>query len=70
LAEELLEKEVIFKENLEGIFGKRQWEKPEEELPAKKKEAKVPDTPVANAPKVEGVSNPTSTEKTDTLTQS
>ena len=70
LAEELLEKEVIFKENLEGIFGKRQWEKPEEELPAKKKEAKVPDTPVANAPKVEGVSNSTSTEKTDTLTQS
>ncbi len=26
LAEELLEKEVIFKENLEVIFGKRQWE--------------------------------------------
>ncbi|MFC2176001.1 ATP-dependent zinc metalloprotease FtsH [Bacteroidota bacterium] len=32
LAEELLEKEVIFKENLEGIFGKRQWEKEEAEV--------------------------------------
>lgn len=33
LAEELLEKEVIFKENLETIFGKRQWEKEEEAKP-------------------------------------
>lgn len=33
LAEELLEKEVIFKENLEIIFGKRQWEKEEEAKP-------------------------------------
>ncbi|MFT4980528.1 MAG: ATP-dependent metalloprotease FtsH [Bacteroidia bacterium] len=70
LAEELLEKEVIFKENLEGIFGKRQWEKLEEELPAKKEEPKTPNAPVANAPKDEGVSNSASTEKTDTLTQS
>jgi cell division protease FtsH len=30
LAENLLEKEVIFKENLEVIFGKRQWDKEEE----------------------------------------
>ena len=29
LAERLLEKEVIFSEDLENIFGKRQWEKPE-----------------------------------------
>lgn len=29
LAERLLEKEVIFTEDLESIFGKRQWEKPE-----------------------------------------
>ncbi|MFT5724042.1 MAG: ATP-dependent metalloprotease FtsH [Bacteroidia bacterium] len=28
LADKLLEKEVIFKEDLEAIFGKRQWEKP------------------------------------------
>jgi cell division protease FtsH len=31
LANELLEKEVIFKENLEVIFGKRPWDKHEEE---------------------------------------
>lgn len=30
LADKLLEKEVIFKEDLEAIFGKRPWEKPEE----------------------------------------
>ncbi|MFM1875489.1 MAG: hypothetical protein RL266_1226, partial [Bacteroidota bacterium] len=30
LAEELLVKEVIFKENLEEIFGKRQWQEREE----------------------------------------
>jgi len=29
LAEVLLEKEVIFKDNLEKIFGKRAFEKPE-----------------------------------------
>lgn len=29
LAERLLEKEVIFSEDLENIFGKRQWRKPE-----------------------------------------
>lgn len=32
LANELLEKEVIFKENLEKIFGKRKWETEEEKL--------------------------------------
>lgn len=32
LAEELLVKEVIFKENLEEIFGKRQWDKEEEAI--------------------------------------
>jgi len=32
LAEKLLDQEVIFKEDLEQIFGKRQWEK-EEEVP-------------------------------------
>jgi cell division protease FtsH len=32
LAEKLLEQEVIFKEDLEAIFGKRQWEK-EEQVP-------------------------------------
>jgi cell division protease FtsH len=34
LAEELLKKEVIFKENLESIFGKRKWLTAEEKLQA------------------------------------
>jgi cell division protease FtsH len=46
LAEKLLEKEVIFGEDLENIFGKRPWVK--EEMPERKKpEAEVkPDHPV------------------------
>ncbi len=39
LAERLLEKEVIFKEDLEKIFGKRPFEKEEVEIPLAKKEA-------------------------------
>ena len=35
LANELLSKEVIFKENLEEIFGKRQWEKPLQDMEEK-----------------------------------
>jgi len=42
LAEKLLEKEVIFKEDLEEIFGKRPFEK-EEEL-FKKPEIKIEST--------------------------
>lgn len=38
LAKELLEKEVIFKENLETIFGKRPWDKQEEQAEEKKSE--------------------------------
>ncbi len=38
LAEVLLEKEVIFKDNLEKIFGKRAFEKEEQELPKVKEE--------------------------------
>ena len=34
LAEDLLKKEVIFKENLESIFGKRKWLTAEEKLQA------------------------------------
>jgi ATP-dependent Zn protease len=48
LAAQLLEKEVIFKEDLETIFGKRQWEK--EEPVVKKVEEKtttaLPESPV------------------------
>ena len=32
LANDLLTKEVIFKENLEEIFGKRQWDKPLQDM--------------------------------------
>ncbi len=42
LANELLEKEVIFKENLEEIFGKRQWQKEEEEPENKPAPAEEP----------------------------
>ena len=70
LAEELLDKEVIFKENLEGIFGKRKWEKKEEELPAPNEEAKQAEAPVVDAPKEAEVTSSGSEEKNDTLTQS
>ena len=40
LAEHLLEKEVIFKDDLERIFGKRPFEKPEAEAPKPKAAAK------------------------------
>lgn len=44
LANKLTEKEVIFKEDLELIFGKRPWdeEKPEEEQPSEKPTAIIP----------------------------
>lgn len=44
LAELLLEKEVIFTEDLEKIFGKRQWEMPNEDI----SEAKIADTGEVN----------------------
>jgi len=75
LAENLLEKEVIFKENLEVIFGKRQWDR-EEDLAEKKVEvvAEVNETGSAElAPKpvaVEGKEAEAKTEKNDFLTQS
>ena len=45
LAEHLLEKEVIFKDDLERIFGKRPFEKPEVEKPKTKAVAKPKATP-------------------------
>ena len=45
LAEHLLEKEVIFKDDLERIFGKRPFEKPEVEKPKTKSVAKPKATP-------------------------
>jgi cell division protease FtsH len=46
LAEHLLEKEVIFKDDLERIFGKRPFEKPEAEAPKPKAKAKTKATPI------------------------
>ncbi len=46
LAEKLLEKEVIFKEDLEDIFGKRPFDKPEEP------EVKKIETPQVNPPEL------------------
>jgi cell division protease FtsH len=45
LAEHLLEKEVIFKDDLERIFGKRPFENPEVEIPKTKSVAKPKATP-------------------------
>ena len=64
LANLLLEKEVIFKENVEEIFGKRPWdkeeEKKEEKAEADPAEALTESTPEAEAP----ASEETNTEKT------
>jgi cell division protease FtsH len=46
LAEHLLEKEVIFKDDLERIFGKRPFEKPEAEAPKSKAKAKTKAAPI------------------------
>jgi len=52
LAEHLLEKEVIFKDDLERIFGKRPFEKTEEVAPPNPKTApKKPTTTKAETPK-------------------
>lgn len=51
LADQLLEKEVIFKEDLENIFGKRAWEKEE---PAPKSKPAPTSEPVAPAPSPAG----------------
>ena len=53
LAEHLLEKEVIFKENLEKIFGKRQWKSREEILHSENEAA---ESGAEEAPKTENES--------------
>lgn len=45
LANKLIEKEVIFKEDLEMIFGKRQWDKPEELAAALQQNPQPTDNP-------------------------
>jgi len=59
LAEILLEKEVIFSDDLEKIFGKRQWVR-QEELPKKKEE--LPKKKAEKAKKVEKVEKKDSNE--------
>ena len=77
LAENLLEKEVIFKENLEVIFGKRQWNRDEDLVEEKKTE--TPRGVNGDAPAIEATTKTTpvettestpETEKGDTLPQS
>ena len=75
LANELLEKEVIFKENLEKIFGKRKWDKEEEKLEEIKEaaakndaESKVEEEPVEKKNEEESTSTVTPVEdKKDSL---
>lgn len=64
LANLLLEKEVIFKENVEEIFGKRPWDKEEE-----KKEVTAEATPAspAEAPTSDEVKTEESTEDTNNV---
>jgi len=62
LAEKLLESEVIFKEDLELIFGKRQWESPELEPQKEQNEStKIDET--------EAISTTTELENNDELNQ-
>ena len=71
LAKELLLKEVIFKENLEDIFGKRQWDK-EEDLTTKKTvevEAELKGDAAAE-PVVKEVETASTDEKSEGLPQS
>lgn len=69
LANLLLEKEVIFKENVEEIFGKRPWdkeeEKKEENAEATPAEALTESTPEAEAPAAEEVNTEKTTEDTN-----
>ena len=80
LAENLLEKEVIFKENLEVIFGKRQWDR-DEDLVEKKVDADADvktttaeslngETESAEKVPAEEPSAEVTVEKDDTLPQS
>ena len=82
LAEELLKHEVIFKENLEGIFGKRPWLTAEEKVQAALDSAKenattdlesdietVSETPQEAAPTVPSADPMASEEDAENLTE-
>ncbi|MDX5325665.1 MAG: ATP-dependent zinc metalloprotease FtsH [Bacteroidota bacterium] len=66
LAEVLLEKEVIYKENLEEIFGKRAWDKTEDKKEDKKEAENTGDQTIApiNGEEKKGIeTNESPTEK-------
>ena len=65
LAQQLLEKEVIFKEDLEEIFGKRLYDTAEEREEKYRKEAK----PSLNGTKTETVKNENSTNGSELKTE-
>jgi ATP-dependent metalloprotease FtsH len=68
LAEKLLSSEVIFKEDLVEIFGKRQWEKEDEPLLAEVVEEQMPDVTEEERESSEeqnNAENPASTGSTD-----
>lgn len=72
LANLLLEKEVIFKENVEEIFGKRPWDKEEEKKKEKEVEASQPEaltesTAEAEAQTSDEVKTEESTEDTNNI---
>ncbi|MCO4818411.1 MAG: ATP-dependent zinc metalloprotease FtsH [Bacteroidetes bacterium] len=76
LADKLLEKEVIFKEDLESIFGKRPWEKEEQvievkEVKTEEKEVEAEDNVEAEADNTseESTQDNSSTEETETTTE-
>ncbi|MDG1776394.1 MAG: ATP-dependent zinc metalloprotease FtsH [Crocinitomicaceae bacterium] len=70
LAEKLLEKEVIFKEDLVSIFGKRQWDAPVVEETPKVEDAAVVEenTPIADSTdQNEKIDNGTNTESSSKM---
>ncbi len=66
LAEKLLSSEVIFKEDLVEIFGKRQWEKEEEPLLAEVVEEQTPDLLEEETTNTEEQNNSENTATTET----
>jgi len=65
LAEKLLTSEVIFKEDLVEIFGKRQWEKEEEPLLAEIIEEQVPELPEEESESTDEINNSENVASTD-----
>ncbi len=65
LAEKLLESEVIFKEDLVAIFGKRQWDVEEEPLLAKNEEEVLSKDTTSDSTEETAQEETTNTEETD-----